>query len=156
MKQDPAAKSVPAFRRPPGPPSGPARVLDAWLLQHYALVVWLTTGVRKRRPPLPFAQLAAGFRTFISGQLALLFNALLLWLTGRKLSDGAFCLLNGLFLLSLLAYLLPLLEKRTLHRSIPARFRQLGEGHRRRLAWTCFVLFWAAFGSLFFVGASLK
>lgn len=107
MKQDPAAKSVPAFRRPPGPPSGPARVLDAWLLQHYALVVWLTTGVRKRRPPLPFAQLAAGFRTFISGQAFFTFGSVYFLLIGRGLGTNVLITCITCFGIWLIFFALP-------------------------------------------------
>ena len=56
----------------------------------------------------------------------------------------------------LLIWILPKLEKRALRQSIPARFRKFNEGQRRRRAWAGFLLFWAAFFSIFFVAASLN
>lgn len=155
LNQKTEDKPVPAFRRPPPSSGWPARLLDGWLLQHYALIVWLTTGVRKRRPPLRFAKLSAAFRTFVSGQIFSIYVSLYFIILGRGLGTTSLVVYIILFGSLFIIFALPWLEKRLLHHDIPANFRKLDEGHRRRLAWVCFGLFWAAFSSIFFVAALL-
>ena len=153
----PSSTRVPNFRRPRPRPSWGVRLLDGWLMQHYALAVWLTTGVRRQRPPQPFAKLVPGIYTIITGQILSVFSSVFLFVfDGWSLPDSAIYIGTGLLVLWLVVFILPRLEKRALRQSIPARFRKLSEGQRRRRAWAGFLLFWAAFYSIFFVAASLN
>ena len=152
----PTSKRLPNFRRPRPRPSWGARLLDGWLMQHYALAVWMSTGVRfRRRQPVPFAKLVPIINYTISGQVIFTYVSLYFLIAGR--GRGVIAVGSGIALTvaGLIFFILPQLEKRALRQSIPARFRKFSEGQRRRWAWTCFFLFWAAFYSILFVVASL-
>ena len=126
-------------------------------MQHYALAVWMSTGVRfRRRQPVPFAKLVPGINTVITGQVVSIYISLYFLIVGRGLGAGV--VVSGIVLVGalLLIWILPRLEKRALRQRIPARFRKLSEGQRRQRAWAGFLLFWAAFFSIFFVAASLN
>ena len=152
-----ASKRLPNFRRPQPRPSWGARLLDGWLLQHYALAVWMTTGVRfRRRQPARFDKLVPIINLTISGQVISPCGGIYFLLGGRSLPDSTIYIGTGLLVLLLIVFILPKLEKRALRQRIPARFRKLSEGQRRRRAWAGFLLFWAAFYSIFFVAASLN
>jgi|GEM_PF-4318773 len=132
-------------------------MLRAWLLQHYALAVWASTGVDlRRRPPAPLEKLLPFIRAVITGQVLAVCVSLYFALGGRALPDWTLVVGIGLVVAWMLVWALPLLDTRLKKECIPAAFRQLAEPQRRRQAWTGMLLFWAAFFSIFFVAAFLS
>lgn len=132
-------------------------MLHTWLLQHYALVVWLTTGPdTKKRKPAPLSRLARLINTTITGQALFLFLSGYFLVGGRAWPDSFLVSSIVLVVAGLLVWVLPGLQTRTQQGGIPALFRQLSIGQRRTQAWAGFLLFWASFASIFFVAASFN
>lgn len=133
------------------------KILDSWLLLYYSLAVWLTTGVQfRRRQPAPFVRLVPIINTTMTGQILSIYQSVIFLIFGRSLPNSLLILGIALVVISLIAWALPLLEKRALRQSIPARFRKLSESRRRQLAWICFFLFWGTFCGMFGVIASMN
>lgn len=131
-------------------------MLHTWLLQHYALAVWLTTGVdTKKRKPAPLPRLVRLINTTITGQVLFLFLGAYFLAGGRAWPDSVLVISVVLVVAGLLVWVLPRLEARAKQDDLPAVFRQLTKGQRRGRAVMGFLLFWTAFASIFFVAASL-
>ena len=131
-------------------------MLRAWLLQHYALAVWLTTGVNtRRRKPAPFDRLVPLINLTISGQVLFTYASLYLLLGGKALPDSILILGVVLVVAWLIVWVLPRLEVYAKKAGVRFLFQKLNETQRRFYVWICFVLFWAAFFSIFVVAASL-
>lgn len=132
-------------------------MIDSWLLQHYALAVWITTGVNRRhRKPGSHDKLIPLINYTIAGQVIFVYCSLFILLGGFALPDVAIAISVLMVVAGLIIWALPWLEVRAKRVGIPMLFRKLSEAQRRRQAWVGFLLFWAAFFSMFFVGFSMN
>ena len=136
---------------------GLSQLLTAWLLQHYALAVWLSTGVNtRRRKPAPLDKLMPFIYTAITGQVLSVYQSIVFLLAGRSMPTSILVLGIVSVVVVLLVWILPWLELRTKRAGVPTLFNKLTEGHRRRYAWTAMLLFWTVFFGFFAVITSLN
>lgn len=131
-------------------------MINAWILQHYALAVWMTTGVNtRRRKPAPFAKLVRIVNLTIAGQIIFTYQSVVLLLGGKNLPDSVLVIDIILVVAVLVDWVLPWLEVRARRESVPTMFLKLSQAQRRWRVLAGFVLFWVAFFSIFFVAGSL-
>lgn len=83
-------------------------MLNAWLLQHYALAVWLSTGLdMRRRKPAPLDKLLPFIYTAITGQVLSVYQSVVPLLAGREPPTSALILGIMLVVAVLLIWILP-------------------------------------------------